>query len=263
MSISNLKEEIRRTSEKTAQIAKKAEEILKDSPEGEIHTYISGGKHRYFCRKQEKAIYLDEKHQDEIGKLEKKYYCKKLLKAAEAEKVILEKTQKLLEKCPDIDNVFIQIDRAKRHLIEPLKAECDEKLVETFTKYKSKSRVSETNYQTMNGEFVRSKSELIIADRLKANDIPYDYESGALMDDMLEIWHPDFAVLNKRTGKVLYWEHFGMLDNPDYCKSFQYKLERFAQKGIFTGENLIITTESSDHPLNTEYVETLIKHFLI
>ncbi len=53
-----------------------------------------------------------------------------------------------------------------------------------------------------------------------------------------------------------------MLDNPEYCKSCQEKIEIYAKYGYFPGENLIITSESSGHGLNLEYVDCLIERFL-
>ena len=59
-----------------------------------------------------------------------------------------------------------------------------------------------TEYYTYKGERVRSKSEMIIANELFRNNIPYKYE----LPIELENWnkkvtiYPDFTVLNKRTG---------------------------------------------------------------
>ena len=75
-------------------------------------------------------------------------------------------------------------------------------------------------------------------------------------------WHPDFRVQNARTGRLYYWEHFGMLDNPDYCANSQNKLELYAKYGYFPGENLITTSESSGHGLNLDYVDCLIEKYL-
>jgi len=68
-------------------------------------------------------------------------------------------------------------------------------------------------------EKVRSKSEVIIADRLFINAIPYEYERGLIVKipktaecpETEMVWNPDFRVLNVRTGKEYIWEHFGRM----------------------------------------------------
>ena len=71
-----------------------------------------------------------------------------------------------------------------------------------------------------NGERVRSKSEVIIADILKNNGIPYRYEYPVLINRNI---HPDFCCLNVRTRKEYFWEHFGKMDDIEYARQ---KLER-------------------------------------
>jgi len=53
-----------------------------------------------------------------------------------------------------------------------------------------------------------------------------------------------------------------MLDNKEYCEDCQIRLETYAKHGYFPGDNLIITTESSSHSLNLEYVDCLIDKYL-
>lgn len=262
MDISKLKKLAHSLIEKAELSSTVAQSKLKDCPRGDLCTEKRGDKIRYFCR-ENKKVYLNNKQQSEIKKLEEKAYYSSLLKAAEKEKQTLNKVLKLLDKCPDTESVFLNIPEEKRNLIKSIYSEMSENRVKQFNKFKlAANNTTQSHFKTLNGEYVKSKSELIIADRLQANGISYAYESGVLMDNTVEVWHPDFSVLNKNTGKVFYWEHFGMMDNPEYLNNFQYKLERFAKKGIFPGESLIITTESSSRPLDTNYVDLLIKHYL-
>lgn len=68
--------------------------------------------------------------------------------------------------------------------------------------------------------------------------------------------------LNTRTGKEYWWEHFGRMDNPDYFSTCNYKLMVYAMNGIYPGDNLIVTMETSKTQLNSEYVDALIEHYL-
>ena len=252
-------------SKRTQELLKSAKSRLQKSPSDFLYTTLIKGKYRYYSREEgtNSARKSLCNNPEEIKMLEEKYYYEKLVKTAENELEALVKIRKILERCPDTDSVFFELPESKRHLICPLDTLSDENRVRHFRQIRGERRVANSNFRTLNGEYVRSKSELIIADRLKVNDIPYHYELGALMDDAVEVWHPDFIVMNKRTGRTYYWEHFGMIDNAEYCSSFQYKLERYAKKDIFPGEDLIITTESSGHILDTGYIDLVINHYLI
>lgn len=104
---------------------------------------------------------------------------------------------------------------------------------------------------------VRSKSEELIAETLHRNNIPFFYEYPFETTDQ-GIFYPDFYCLNISTRQTFYWEHFGLMDDPDYAISTVKKLFAFQQKGYFPGKNLIITMESSQNPINTRQIQKVI-----
>lgn len=114
------------------------------------------------------------------------------------------------------------------------------------------------------GERVRSKSEKIIADKYNVSDIPYKYEKPlTLMDRSHPVTiRPDFTVLNKRTLKQLYHEHLGKMDDPKYVRRNIYKLRLYEKNGIFIGDRLFLTMESSIQPLDTMHLDLLIDRYL-
>ena len=122
-------------------------------------------------------------------------------------------------------------------------------------------------YYTANGERVRSKSEVIIADALLRNGVPYCYEVPLKLNRGGEsgnvTFHPDFLCLNVRTRKEFYWEHFGKMGNEDYKENTVGKLNMYVENGFFPGRNLIFTMESGVESLDTRIVEKMIKEFLL
>jgi len=104
------------------------------------------------------------------------------------------------------------------------------------------------NQPTISGHQVRSKSEALIDTILYKNQIPFRYEEALQIDDT--IYYPDFTIRHPRTGKTYYWEHFGMMDNPDYARNAFSKLQRYSSHGIFPDDNLITTYETKDMHLN-------------
>ena len=76
-------------------------------------------------------------------------------------------------------------------------------------------------YLTENGDLVRSKSEWIIADKLKAAGIKYQYEQPLILDGVERF--PDFTIRDEDSGTVWYWEHNGMLSDDEYKKRWERK----------------------------------------
>lgn len=76
-------------------------------------------------------------------------------------------------------------------------------------------------YLTENGDLVRSKSEWIIADKLKAAGINYQYEQPIVLDGVVRL--PDFTIRDEDAGTVWYWEHNGMLADDEYRKRWERK----------------------------------------
>ena len=111
-------------------------------------------------------------------------------------------------------------------------------------------------------ERVRSKSEILIANALGRHNVPYKYECPIVLKGMGKI-HPDFTALNVKRRKIYYWEHLGKLDDPDYARKNVFRINTYEKNGIFHGENLITTWETSTLPLDVKLVDELINHYLL
>lgn len=116
-------------------------------------------------------------------------------------------------------------------------------------------------HKTAGGYYVRSKSEALIDMLLRSCHIPFRYE--CLLELGGSPFYPDFTILHPHTGKIIYWEHFGMMDEPNYNKNTYPKLQFYSSHGIIPGINLITTYETKDHPLDAEYVKMLIHYHLL
>lgn len=116
-------------------------------------------------------------------------------------------------------------------------------------------------HQTIRGERVRSKSEVIIADQLHLLGFNYEYEG--VLEFNSEIRRPDFIIRNSASGKIYYWEHLGMLKVDEYRKNWEHKKEWYRQNGITEegGPNgtLIITQDDADGGISSKEVNEKIK----
>lgn len=115
----------------------------------------------------------------------------------------------------------------------------------------------EVEFNTSSGLRVRSKSELLIAEILVKMKIPFRYEFPVKLKEYTV--HPDFFCLNVKNGEEIIWEHFGLVENPDYAAAMVKKIQAYQEKGYFPGKNLIYTFESLRNPLNTKQIEEIIK----
>lgn len=116
-------------------------------------------------------------------------------------------------------------------------------------------------HKTINGVYVRSKSEATIAMLLHTHKIPFRYEAPLTLGET--ILYPDFTIRHPITGKYYYWEHFGMMDTPSYIDNATNKLNLYASNGITPGVNLITTYESLKHPLDPEVIEKYIQYYFL
>ena len=116
-------------------------------------------------------------------------------------------------------------------------------------------------FETDHGERVRSKSELIIADALaKEAAVLYKYERPLQVNyqgKKITI-HPDFTVFHKKTGKIIYWEHAGIMDDPEYGADFVWKNNLYLENGLYPGRDVMFTYESAEHPLQLRVVRKYI-----
>lgn len=110
----------------------------------------------------------------------------------------------------------------------------------------------------MSGNILRSKSEVIIDMSLTQARIPFRYECQLIIGET--ILYPDFTILHPHTRKIFYWEHFGMMDVPEYAFHAFSKLQLYQTSGIIPSINLITTYETKDHPLDPELVSNIINY---
>ena len=114
-------------------------------------------------------------------------------------------------------------------------------------------------HKTYSGNFVRSKSEAIIDMFLYTYKIPFRYECALQLGDITLF--PDFTIMHPKTGELFYWEHFGMMDDSNYCKNMHSKLQLYTSHGIIPSIHLITTYETKSHPLSSTLVKILIEHY--
>ena len=208
--------------------------------------------------------YLGNDKQEEIKALAKKAHYSKMLSAARKERDQIQKCIRTLNSgngITDIDDVYPSLNKVIRRTEGPFTMTDDGYVSKWLKKnnYLRDNRQLNGQYRTLKGEYVKSKSEVIIADRFTYYGVPYVYEITTASDAFVDMRYPDFLILNKSTKEEFYWEHLGKMGDPQYAAKNQIKMEQFAKQGMILGKNLIVSFECGDRPLSTEYVDSVIK----
>ncbi len=164
--------------------------------------------------------------------------------------------------------LYDTLSNERKELVEVLDSQIDDLINEWNNEaYQSNDYFFENKvYDTNQGEKVRSKSEMIIANMLYEykEDILYKYERPLSLNigGMVRPIYPDFTILNKHTGKITYLEHAGCMDNPEYSDGFVNKINTYILNGIMPGDELVTTYETSEHPFDVKCVRSVIENMI-
>ena len=195
-------------------------------------------------------------------------YDQRILSTAEKELRILKKLVPLYSR-GNPESIYTRLIPARQELVTPIYPTDKQYADAWLEKYlpESRSLPENTGFKSERGEYVRSKSELMIANMLLLRDPYYIYEKLVTLTDHLtgERYpaHPDFFVLNTRTRKAYLWEHLGKMGDAGYVETNINKLIDYAQAGYILGKNLIITMETKHCPLLPETIETVIEEYFL
>lgn len=124
-------------------------------------------------------------------------------------------------------------------------------------------------HRTERGDLVRSKSELVIADKLHARGVDYAFEQPLVLDEG-RVRYPDFTIADHARGLTFYWEHLGMLDDPGYRARWERKRAEYLAAGIKPWQDgggdagtLIETRDETGGGLDAAKIAKLIDEVLL
>ncbi len=248
-----------------------AQKFLKHAPEGTLHIKYCRKTLQFYWRNSEskrKEKYIRCSEKELVKQLAQKDYVMKLIEFATQKKSELEKNM-LTYDSDEIVNFHKRFSTERQSLITPVVIS-DEAYSELWLERgREETRGSspypldrDSGIMTERGELVRSKSEKIIADKLYMMDIPYLYERPLTLQEGERVY-PDFTVLNRKTRKEYYWEHFGMMDKQEYCENAIKKISKYQKAKIYLGTGLIATFETYTQFINMKELEGIIKAFLL
>ena len=250
-------------------LIKLKEFALKNAPAGSVRIVRRGKKLQFYKKTgagDYQGTYMPREEDALARRLVQKDYDERVLEKAKEELRLIQRFQSSLQK-NSVDTAYEALDENRKTLVKPATLTDSQyaELWQNVAYRKKKIAEGSQALATENGETVRSKSEVIIANTLRSHNVPYRYEFPLVIetaDEDHRDFHPDFYCLNLRTRQEFAWEHLGMMDDAEYAERAIHKLAVYSENGYFPGKNLIITMESKTSPLSSQQIRSVINEYL-
>lgn len=266
MYIYEMKKEQRQLADKISMLKKE----LSVLPEGDLICTKNGKYTKWYRSNGSSPIYISKKDRRTAEQLARRKYDLMQLKEASQEKEAIDRYLEEYEKRVEASQKLSEDISRCHSLLAPGSGDISlykETAYEQLQKWQSEAYEQNPRYpenlihRTLAGHFVRSKSEVIIANALYQYRIPYRYECALYCDEATLF--PDFTIFHPEVCKLYYWEHFGMMDKPSYVDHVCNKLRIYAQQKIIPTVNLITTYETAAYPLDSGKVDSIIREMFL
>lgn len=232
-------------------------------PKGNL-VYSRTGKYvKWYVSYEGKKEYIPKKNIEYIQKMAAKKYLILLKDDLIKEKEVIELCLKVQQTKSRQAESLLGEESVYREFLSPLFQPKSKELQEWMNEPYEKNQKHPENliHKTSLGICVRSKSEALIATYLHINKIPFRYECKLILGN--QVYYPDFMIRHPKTGEYFYWEHFGKMDEPQYCRKTASKIQTYSLNGIIPTIHLITTYETKDNPLTTDVIQKIIEHYFL
>ena len=257
--MNQLHNDIQKRYDLLTKLIKQVEKKLKSFPNGRINVkHHKYGDYYYLVDSVSGERYLRKEDSRLAYELIQKNYLDRVLNACKKEASAL---KRYLDNEPSViaEDVYETLTEGRKKVVKPI-VTTDEQFVREWLAIPFVPKEIEEGssvFLTSRGERVRSKTEVIIAERLLVRGVPYKYECPIVVNG--RVIHPDFTILRIRDRKIIYFEHCGKADDPEYAdKRIVQRINDYSHAGIVLGDNLFLTFESSKTPFDVSVLDNLI-----
>ncbi|MCR5272132.1 MAG: hypothetical protein K6E13_04015 [Lachnospiraceae bacterium] len=217
----------------------------------------------YKVNDKAKRVYIKKENLSIVGREFQREYDEEVYRIMTKIRSRLERFLKLYD-YGEVENVYKRLPNARKDFVRPIISTIEDYIEEWYEVHRGNQNTypNTKGYLTERGEYVRSKSEKIIADIFNKYDIPYCYEPSFEMENG-RYCYPDFAVLDKKRRKTVYWEHFGLITDGEYATGALLKMNEYERSGLVIGDDILYSMESDTMPLNVKMLEKKIVKYLV
>lgn len=239
-----------------------AKRDVSQAPKGRLRIAHNHGTEQYYHVSEESNMlgrYISKKNYDFIHSLAQKDYARQMIEYLEKKKKELERMREIIRGFDD-NMVYLKLNDSRKKLISSYYISDREYIEDWSTELFETKPFQEEQPEifTERGERVRSKSEKMIADKLLMLGVPYKYEHPLYLSEV-GIVYPDFTLLDIKKREEVLLEHFGMMDNTNYCENAIRKINIYQKNGFIPGSNIIFTFETYRIPLDMKCFEDMIR----
>lgn len=233
--------------------------------EGKLRISVRKKQVMYYHRKPKGKMngdYLHKQEKEIAQRLAQKSYDEKILRLVTKR---IKQFQTILKdyKNDEIEKIYLAENPFRQELVIPVQPTWQQTVAQWQEEpYHGKTFREDAPFiMTNRNERVRSKTERMIANYLNQHNIPYKYECPLFLKPY-GIVYPDFTLLSEKTGKEVYWEHEGKMDDLDYARKAVKKIELYQANDILVGDRLILTFETTNSVLNEDTIEKMVSLYL-
>lgn len=242
------------------------QKAMRDDDGTTIRISCQHGQTRYYLRPfgtKGDGIYLDRNNLYKVQPVVQRSYDIEAYKLAQQELLYLEQFLGLYPS-KVVEDIYPSLHPARQKLITPVELPTDEFIQQWLSvewEHKPFYEDDHSEYYNKQGVRMHSKEETIISNALIDRGKPQRYEYPIVLKGIGKV-HPDFMILNPRTRKEYYWEHMGLWDDMTYRKNAIRRLAAYQRSGIFPGDQLILTFETSSYHPGFYDINAIIDHYL-
>ncbi|MBQ3290958.1 MAG: hypothetical protein IJH43_01115 [Mogibacterium sp.] len=247
---------------------------LASSPVMEVLSYTEKNGVKYYSEVwyeegERNSLYLGTDDNAEVRHIKEKHFLRKAVKD-------LEKKIKTIEGCikklslfssADINECLPKTYRLKEEQLNEIEGPTEEEdwyksalRVKAFRDKEYGIRYAEgRKHTTKDGIKMRSKSEVSIGNEFLARGKKYIYELPVFIGGVL--LHPDFAFFSERFGRMMFWEHVGILGDEGYMEDFSQRMDTYTKGGMVPCVDVIFTFDDIDGNLDTRLIQRLLDEY--
>lgn len=229
---------------------------LRNLPAGKLYYKMCNGRRRPFVMENGTEKYLSQKYIKRIAGLQNRREIEQCLRKLDTNLEILE----------TINSNFFDFEAVVPSFVDvPSVGSCEGRKAQTeiaaimdrWAEVSGGHPYHKGNFIASDKTALKSRVEMILHEHFLSLDLCFAYERMLLIDG--EEWYPDFSFIRESDGQMILWEHFGMMNDPQYFNTALYKQDKYASSGFLPYKNIVYTYDFGNDSIDLLYVRQLLE----
>ena len=235
---------------------KRLAENLRNLPTGRLYFKMCNGHKRPFVMEDGKERYLGQKYIRRIAGLQKRRMLEECISGIDHNIALLEKLSPEIADFESLIPPFVEVPDSPSGRGRKSQSQISA-AIDRWAETSAGKPVYKGNHTASDGTNLKSRAELALYEFFLSQDLKPIYEKPLLIDG--DTWYPDFSFLRCSDGEHIIWEHFGMMNDPQYQDQALHKLSKYASYGFLPFINLIATYDYGNDRIDLPYARKLLR----